>query len=371
MKARKKSKWESLKEFYQLYTSGLSTSEIERLLKRETVDVFSYYKRGIGSTEKTTARDKLPKKPLRVAKAIFLSFLMKLTPARRLFYGVAFVLFAFALIVSNWSHAIFAFLILNFLLALELADKLVAKDELEIARDIQIGLQPEQNPQIKGLDIATYYQPAKEVGGDYYDFLKIDGHKLVVIVGDVSGKGMPAALYAVKLQGLVELLAEKLDSPKQILEEINKIMILRLKKKYFITAVVAVLDLKNKTMRLARAGHNPPLYFNAITEKAIWLKPNGIGIGLENNPNFKDKLNEKRIALASGDLFLFYTDGVTEVMNRAKVEFGEARLGKFVLENAHLDAEEFKNKLVEKINGFSKKALLDDDATLVVVKIKE
>ncbi|MFQ5823170.1 MAG: PP2C family protein-serine/threonine phosphatase [bacterium] len=370
MKARKKSKWESLKEFYQLYTSGLNRSEVERLLKRDTVDVFSYYKRGIRSTKKVIAQDKFPKKQLQVAKDIFLSFLMKLTPARRFFYGIAFVLFILALGVSNWSYALFVFLILNFLLALELADKLVAKDELEIARDIQISLQPEKMPHIKGLDISTYYQPAKEVGGDYYDLIKIDDHKLVVIVGDVSGKGMPAALYAVKLQGLVELLAKNRNSPKQILEEINEIITHRLKKQFFITAVVAIFDLKEKTLRLARAGHNPPMYFKSLTNQAVWLNPKGIGIGLEKNPNFKSKLNEKVVSVTPGDLFVFYTDGVTEVMNGAKVEFGEIRLGKFVIENAHLDVELFKEKLVEKLKGFAQKALLDDDATVVVVKVR-
>jgi len=366
---QKKSKFHTLKEFYQLYTSGLSRDEVERLLKRESLDVLSYYKRG--AVSKNSAEDNFPKRQLLVVKEIFLSFVLKLTPARRLFYGMAVILFIFALFISNLFYGLIAFLILNLLLAFELADKMVSKDELEIARNIQLGLQPEKNPEIKGLEIAVFYQPAREVGGDYYDFIQLDDHRIALIVGDVSGKGMPAALYAVRLQGLFELLAKNQASPKQMLVRINDVIAQRLKKNYFITAVIAIFDTKEKKLHLARAGHNPPIYFKSATKEIVWLKPSGIGIGLNKNSNFDNEMSEKSIDISEGDLFLFYTDGITEARNGLKVEFGEERLGKIVAEEAHLSAEEFKDKLVTQLNHFVKKAFWEDDATIVVIKAGE
>ncbi len=332
--------------------------------------MFSYYKRDALTKNGSRIDENFSGRQLRVIKEIFLSFVMKLTPARRLFYGIAFLLFLFALLAANWTYALLAFVVLNLLLAFELADKMLAKDELEIAREIQLDLQPREDALIEGLEIASFYHPAKEVGGDYYDFIKINDHKVAIILGDVSGKGMPAALYAVKFQGLMELLVKKSHSLKDALGGINEAILHRLKKRYFITTVVAVFDLENKCVSLARAGHNPPLFYKSRTKELVWLKPSGIGIGLEPNPNFVDKLNEKTIPITKGDLFLFYTDGVTEAMNGAKVEFGERRLGSVVAQNAHLDAVAIKDKLVTDLNGFVQRALLDDDATMVVVKVK-
>ena len=362
---QKKNKFHGLKEFYQLYTSGLSRSEIERLLKRESLEVLSYYKKAVS---KGSAEDNFPKRKLLVVKEIFLSFVLKLTPARRLFYGLAFILFIIAVFISNWFYGVIAFLILNLLLAFELADKMVSKDELEIARNIQLGLQPEKNPEVKGLEIATFYQPAGEVGGDYYDVIQLNAHRIALIVGDVSGKGMPAALYAVRLQGLFELLAQSQVSPKEMLVRMNDVMAQRLKKNYFITATSAIFDTKEKKLYLARAGHNPAIYFKSETKKTVWLKPPGIGIGLNKNSNFDKELIQKTIDISAGDLFLFYTDGITEARNGLKTQFGEERLTKIVAEDAHLSADEFKDKLVANLNLFVKKALLDDDATFVVIK---
>ena len=370
-KQKKKSRWESIKDFYHLYTSGLNRYEIERLLKRESFDVFSYYKRGVNSAKESEKKKQFPFNQLDAFKEIFISFVLKLTPARRLFYGVAVLLFLFAMLSRNWNYGLIAFLLINLLLAFELADKMVAKDDLEIARDIQIGLQPENDPEIDGVDVAAFSQPAKEVGGDYYDLIKLDEHRFAVIVADVSGKGLPAALYAVKLQGLVELAVKNFDSPKKMLVGINEIITQRLRKQYFITAVLAVFDLKAKKLFLARAGHAPPLFFKAEKKKAVWLNPKGVGIGLSNNSNFSKEMSEKVVDISDEDLFLFYTDGITEAMNRSKKQFGENRLAKLISENAHLSAKELIDTLTGSLNYFVQKAFLDDDATMVAVKLQK
>ena len=203
------------------------------------MDVFSYYRSKSGNTGHAAAEDPLPKKQLLFVWELFVSFILNLTPARRLFYGIACALCVVALITGLWPYAVIAIIIFNLLIAFELADRMLAKDELEIARQIQVGLQPDESPSFPGVDIAVLYRPAKEVGGDYYDILPVDEQRFNLMLGDVSGKGLPAALYAVKLQGLFELLSEKQARPEMILSGINAIMARRLKKQFFITAIAA------------------------------------------------------------------------------------------------------------------------------------
>ena len=118
------------------------------------------------------------------------------------------------------------------------------------------------------------------MGSDYYDFFQNGDDRLTLILGDVSGKGMPAALYAMKLQGLFELLGKTDAGPKEMLVEMNSVFSQRMRNNYFITALVGVLDFEKKQLSIARAGHNLPLYFHAATGETTWLNPNGLGIGM-------------------------------------------------------------------------------------------
>ncbi len=365
MAKRKTSRWQSLKNFYHLYTTGLNHSEIERLLKRESVDVFSYYK----GNSTASATKGFPFKQLEVVKEIFISFVMKLTPARRMFYGVALLLFIFAVATVKWSYAVLAFALVNILLAFELADKMLAKDELEIAREIQANLAPDEDLVVPGVEIAAFAQPAREVGGDYYDFIQLDDQRLAIIVGDVSGKGIPAALYATKLQTLFETLTPLYDSPKDILISINRSISLRLNKKFFMTAVLAIIDLEQRSLKLARAGHNPPIFRRSGKKEPSLLKPAGIGIGLDKGSVFEKELREKNIELQVGDILVFYTDGITEAMNERKEQFEEMRLAGLVADMGEAGAAEIKDNIVRNLHGFCNRAFLDDDATLVVLKM--
>ncbi len=371
-------RWRSLKEFYQLYTSGLSRVEIERLLKQESLGIYSYYNASSsvapaagsedGAMVKSAGRSRALKRLLLVVKRIFLSFVMKLTPARRMFYGVAVLLFVFAALVSNWLYGLAAFLLVNALLAFELADKMLAKDELEIARDIQLSLQPDL-PALSGAQLAAFYRPAKEVGGDYYDVIQLDERRIAIILGDVSGKGMPAALYAVKLQGLFELLLDQPSSPKEVLCAINRLVAKRLYRQYFITALLAFIDFERSSMTLARAGHNPAVHYRAKMGKVDLLAPKGNGLGLQNSDQFDGHLIEQQVAIAAGDILVFYTDGITEAMNSEREEFGETRLSQLISDNASDSADELKERIITSLTSFVGKALFDDDVALVVLKI--
>jgi serine phosphatase RsbU (regulator of sigma subunit) len=369
MPSKKKSTWQSVLDFYHLYTHGLSRQEIEHLLKQESHDVLSFYRRESERNGQTTVERDFPVRQLKFVSELFLSFVLRLTPARRMFYGIACVLFFVAMATANWLYAFVAFVLFNLLLAFELADRMLAKDELEIARDIQVGLQPEQNPVFPGVEIAVFYQPAKEVGGDYYNLLAIDETRFGLMVGDVSGKGLPAALYAVKLQGLFEILIKHQAMPQAMLSRINEIIANRLKKQFFVTAVAAVFDLGTNQILLSRAGHMPPLYVRNQGNESEWLLPDGIGIGLKAADGFDLQLAEKSLPFEKGDMFVFYTDGITEAMDMQGREFGESRLRQVVMEHARATASDVKDTVVASLTQFIGKAFLKDDATLVIVRI--
>jgi phosphoserine phosphatase RsbU/P len=336
------------------------------LVRRDTRNAYAFYQRD-------RASDELPPRGVEryvaASKAVFLSFLRKLNPARRIAYLGGLALFVWGLWHDEWLSAIAGFLVVNFLLALELAEKLLTKDELEIARAIQFSLYPISNPLLRHLDVASYFLPAHDVGGDYYDYALDGDRRFTVILGDVSGKGIPAALYAMKLQALFELLGKTSSGPKQMLVEMNDVISDRIERNYFITAVVAVIDFEEKRLVLARAGHNHPLHFSAATGEARWLKPSGVGIGMKKKPTFGALLEEIRVPLEVGDVLVFYTDGITEAMNPRMEPYGYARLAALLTECAHLSADRIKEELLKRLDRFRSGEAFADDVTLVVTKI--
>jgi hypothetical protein len=353
------------------YGHGMTPKEIESFVKRDTLQAYEFYSRDQSAApERKPSGDKTGR-AFQTAKDIFLSFLLKLSPARRLFYVAALVLFVWGLVGGSLLLLGGAFLTVNFLLAFELADKLLAKDELEIARAIQFSLQPEGKPQLARLEISSYYQPAREVGGDYYDFAFIDEKRFTLIVGDVSGKGMPAALYAMKLQALFELLGKTRIGPKEMLVEMNEVICEKIRRNYFITAVVGIMDFDANRLSLARAGHNLPLYFDARSGTTKWLNPKGMGIGMKKNPDFSRILEETTVSLGNEDLLLFYTDGITEAMNRQDKEFGYDRLETILKEHAHLSVDDIKDRLLWHVSKFTEGVPMADDATIVIAKVTD
>jgi serine phosphatase RsbU (regulator of sigma subunit) len=362
-------KFRKVKDFFELYTSGLDHKEIERLLKKDTVDAFSYYKRKTGLPDKSDEKSSIGK-TLHVVKEIFLSFVMQLTPARRLFYGIGFIVFVIGLLSLDLRYLIGSFVVINLLLALELADKLTTRDELEIAREIQVSLQPEIIPEIPILSISAFSKPARVVGGDFYDIVKRNEGQMLSILGDVSGKGMPAALYAASIQSMFESLSEKSVSPGNILHSLNKLIIKRLREGDFITAVIAFFELEEKSLTIARAGHNWPLYYCAQTQTISALKPKGQSIGLFADSRFADNLEEKKLYLSNGDVLLLYSDGITEAMDPKNHMFNQYRLESALKESIHKPAEEIIRQINYRLDEFVKSEEPHDDITMVAIKVK-
>lgn len=263
-------------------------------------------------------------------------------------------------------------------LLLTAAEKKRLEEELRIARQIQMSLLPRGPLEFDGISVTALCVPAREVGGDYYDFFPLGEERLGVLIADVSGKGTSAALYMAELKGLVLSLSQIYQSPRQLLLEVNRIISENLDTRSFITMTYAVLDLRAGVMTFARAGHTPLLYFrgdcgdgNTGTEV---LTPNGLVVGLRipgATEKFSELLEEQRVELRKGDVIVFYTDGITEAMNPDSDLFGEARLGRIVAEHGHLDTADLRERILREIEAFVGSADQHDDMTMILVKVEE
>jgi serine phosphatase RsbU (regulator of sigma subunit) len=356
-------------DFFRLYTTGLSRKEIERMLHKDALEALIYYK------EKTTLKDGPPEKEslkskIRVFREIFVSFLMQLTPARRFFYGLSLVGFVLALLTAKVIWILCAFFILNGLLAMELADKLTTRDELEIAREIQVSLEPEQLPEIPWLSISFSSRPAKIVGGDFFNVIKRNDDQMLSIVGDVAGKGVPAALYAAHIQSMFESLSEQSASPANILNGLNHLICRRLREGDFITAVIAFFESGEKSLTIARAGHNWPLYYSSQTKTISPLKTRGVCLGIDEDMGFSSGLEEKSMPVKSGDVLLLYSDGITEAMNSEQHLFEQSRLESALRESAHFPADKIVERINFRLDEFVQSEEPHDDVTMVAIKVK-
>lgn len=240
------------------------------------------------------------------------------------------------------------------------------KEELSLARRIQEGLLPKANPVLAGLDVAGISIPAAIVGGDYFDFIELDSSKLLVVVADVSGKGMSAALYMSKIQGMVQLAAHMYSSPKEMLINVNRRIFDGIERKSFITMILALFDTQKRKVRICRAGHNKALI--GTNGKLHYLDAPGIGLGLERGPVFESELKEIVKPLTNESIFVFYTDGLTEAMNPQGVQFGEDAVSEIVKRRRALPASALQQTIITAVEEFRGACEQHDDLTMVVVK---
>lgn len=243
-------------------------------------------------------------------------------------------------------------------------------DELRIAREIQKSLLPVAPPHIEGLDIADLCEPAREVGGDYYDFFPLGPRRLAVLMADVSGKGTSAALYMAELKGLMLALSRSHESPRQLLIEVNRHLADHLDNRSFVTMTYAVIDLERRVLTAARAGHTPLLVVSHGRSEVI--VPDGMVLGLRlpgADERFGEILVEHTRPLLPGDVIVLYTDGITEAMDAAGELFGDAALARVVAGEHHRDAAGIRERVVRDVRGFAGDAEPHDDMTMVVLKL--
>jgi len=252
----------------------------------------------------------------------------------------------------------------------ESAEKERMEEELRIARQIQMSLLPQGSVAMSGLRMAALCLPAAEVGGDYYDLLPLSDTRLGVVMADVSGKGTSAALYMAELKGLVLSLSRICDSPGTLLKQANRILAANLDSRSFITMTYAIVDTAARTMRFARAGHNPLIHLEGASGLTRVLTPQGLGLGIDAGDRFDDILEEAEVPLVPGDLFLFFTDGLSEAMNTSSELFGEQRLRDLLEAAPGLDSEPMKDRILAAVRAFAEGTAQHDDMTMVVLRVE-
>jgi serine phosphatase RsbU (regulator of sigma subunit)/energy-coupling factor transporter transmembrane protein EcfT len=259
-------------------------------------------------------------------------------------------------------------------LLLEKAEKERLEQELKIARSIQMSLLPQGPLQMPGVSLSGHCEPAREVGGDYYDFLPLDNDRLGILIADVAGKGTSAALYMAELKGLVLSLSRHHVSPRTMLIEANRIISKHLDARSFITMTYAVVDLRARTMTCSRAGHCPLVYVpgpEAHSRAPQVLTPEGMVLGLQFDlgDTFDRLLEEVTLPLGRGDLFVLYTDGISEAMNEQGDCFGDQRLVDLAERNADLKSDALCERILSEVHSFAGDAAQHDDMTMVLIKI--
>jgi phosphoserine phosphatase RsbU/P len=259
----------------------------------------------------------------------------------------------------------------------ENAEKARMEQEMLAAREIQRRLLPSGPMSVPGVGITAFCEPAREVAGDYFDFIAISPTKLGVLIADVSGKGLPAGLYMAQLKVIAQSLARTEPSPRQFLKAVNRVVADNIDSKSFITMSYGVMDLDKMEMAYARAGHCPLIRVPGVApaglRKAELISPDGLVLGLkiDDGSMFDGMIEEVIVPLSPGDLIVFFTDGISETMNMAFDCYGETRLAKVLEQYAHLPFEQLRSFIFADLHAFAGEADQHDDMTMILMKVEE
>jgi sigma-B regulation protein RsbU (phosphoserine phosphatase) len=314
------------------------------------------------------------RRPFHIAKQFFWALLMKMTPARRvlLVIGLVFIMFsAFTLRIGNQAFLDikmegFAAIIFLLLLSLELADKVTMKRDLEIAREIQLWLVPAQPPQVDGGDIAFATRPQNSVAGDYYDaFYPEPGtQRLLLVIADVAGKSVPAALLMATLQASLRTIAGEGASLAELVTRLNRYACAHsLDGRRFTTAVIAEYDPATRKIGYVNAGHNLPVLRRANGTTEV-LDAGGLPFGIEGTASYEVGAAK----LEPGDALIFFTDGVVEAFDASGQEFGNARWLEAIRSLPVAGAAASLQHLMSRVDAFVGVTRQSDDITCMVFR---
>lgn len=249
----------------------------------------------------------------------------------------------------------------------ELAQQLLTiQKELETARQIQLSILPSSVPKIGGLDIAARYIPMTSVAGDFYDFIAVDEQRIGILVADVSGHGMPAALIASMLKIALSSQVGHAEDPAQVLLGLNQALCGKFQH-HFVTAAYVFIDMQQLTLKYAAAGH-PPLLLWGGSEGVRAVEENGLFLGKFSFATY----TSVELPIKPGDRILLYTDGIPETANPAGVEFGTDAFRRFLAADASASADHFADQLLAELSDWSARASaedLDDDMTIVAIQV--
>jgi serine phosphatase RsbU (regulator of sigma subunit) len=379
LKNEAQSAFQNTKSFYKEYVSGMTRERMGKEFYKDTDRLKQLYAEAVGEDIQRAQDQTLPGhvKLLR----LFSSLTQRLNPTRRLLFGLsvvsflAYYLFGFlqvtGFVIFYDLLVPFAFGSMLMLLLLELLEKSDVKREIDLAREIQLSLLPNTEHKSGQLEMYSFANTAKEVGGDYIDIIESEAGTYIVIA-DVSGKGLSAALYMVRMQALVHLIIEKSQpSPKELFLELNNYVKSDIEDKTFVTACAAFFPKGEDNFVFARAGHNAPILFSKERDATFDLRSNGFALGMTSSDRLKHQLQEKKFHFKPGDSILFYTDGLTEARNAHGEEYGPDRVDAILNVYGSLHAKSIIRKIQSSLENFIGNETPADDVTFTCVHHNE
>jgi serine phosphatase RsbU (regulator of sigma subunit) len=365
------------RRFFDAYTHGLTTQEFERLFTRDTPEAYRFFARHIDLQE--LARLPWHRRTLAHVRLFFLAFTLKLTPARRAIYGMALLacfLGLFELFVGvHWlllPHPVFAegtlwlltaFLLVNLLVLLEVADRLSLKNDLEIAREIQQAMLPKGAFEAEGIEAFGMTRPANTVGGDFYDVIPLRGGRVLLTLGDVAGKGSPAALLMALLLAMLRVLVDEDLEPAELVRRLNVHVLRQAPSTRFITLFLAIFDPATGRLDFVNAGQNPPLVRRAAGSYEH-LREGGVALGMFERASY----SAGHTVLRPADVLVMYSDGITEAENSDGQPFDEHGLQRVLDTKNWGSARELGWATFEAVERHTEERRLLDDLTVLVVR---
>ena len=349
--------------FRETLKSDFRQEDFAKNIKRDWEDVVEFF---MTDERREELRDMhIVKKIFVVPFWLFRAMYLHLTPARRILLLIGIVINFVELRGSDGSVSdghLLGVLLLLFILLLELKDKILARDELEAGRAVQMALMPAACPQCAGWDIWIHTLPANDVGGDLVDSIPIDARTLGLSLGDVAGKGLGAALFMAKLQATLRALAPGRESIAALGAQLSGIFDRDGLPNRFTSLVYLEVTDDSGEIALLNAGHMPPLHLtgDTITE----LARGGPALGILKQATY----SEQRVALQTGDVLLVYSDGLTEAQNSGGDFFGEERLRRLLARMQGLDAARMGEHILERIRRFTGDSRQHDDMSLMILR---
>lgn len=246
-------------------------------------------------------------------------------------------------------------------------DTLRMKKELEYAQALQLSMLPERYAVVNDLEISAISIPATEVGGDYYDYFKLSDEKIGIFICDVSGHGVASALLLSGIRSCMHLILEETDDPKIIFTKLNRVIRKTQNRKMFVTAIFAVIDIKNNKCTLYNAGHLPPYKISGETNEIYKLRKHGLTLGAADNI-YADESKEVVIDFKKRDKLILYTDGVNEAQNEKRDEYGIEKIEEFLNSNPDKKTNEIIDELVADVNKFTQNKIQSDDLTIIAIE---
>jgi sigma-B regulation protein RsbU (phosphoserine phosphatase) len=360
-----------LQDFWQRISDGVAIQQMWAQFRADARSSYQFYSKEVDRAG--PEGESRWKRFWRIARGLFWAMMMKLSPGRRVLFLIALVLLFLPHIhtgqgdqaFDTGDSKFFAGVALVFLLALELSDRVAMKRDLEIAREIQSWLMPSEAPHVPGVDIAFASRPANTVAGDYYDaFFRPNGH-LLIVVADVAGKSIPAALLTATLQASLRTLAALPGTLPELVDRVNGYACEQsLQGRRFTTAFLGELEPATGALTYVNAGHNWPVLQHA-TGSVERLEAGGLPLGINSSRPYESG----SATLAAGDLLLIFTDGLVEAEDDHAHEFGEERMLPVVRALQGVTAAEGIKRIMSSVDAFVGLTRQHDDITCLLLRM--